>query len=132
MTIAPVTDAEELLDVLRRRAVAHHRDDAQLEHLTRLGDFLRRQIRQAQQVDDAWPDLRAGRRGHEGPAAGADLDGDHSVRLQPTEGFPDGHPTDAELFAEDPFSRQPVAGLELTVPDQDSDLVDDHLRGPAG
>ena len=36
------------------------------------------------------------------------------------------------LLAQFPFGGQPVAGLERAVANQQSDLVDDHLRGPTG
>jgi hypothetical protein len=125
--VAAVTDLEQVGDVFLGGPLAHHRDDAEFEDLSRLGDLLVGQLGQRQQVDDALAEAGAGGGGDECAAAGPDLDGDHAVGLEAAQRFADGHPADAELFAQIPFRRQPVTRFERTVANQQFDLIDDHL-----
>jgi hypothetical protein len=122
-----VADLQQVVDVLVGGAFAHQRDDAELEDLPRLGDLHVGQSRQAQQVDDTFAETRASRRRHEGAPARADLDGDHPVGLEPAQRLAHRHPAYPEPFAEFPLGGQPVTRPQLTVANQEPDLVNDHL-----
>src|SRR6266567_3057596 len=55
----------------------------------------------------------------------ADADLDQAVGLQDAQRLTHGHPADAEVLAELALGRQPVARLQLALPHEQADLVDD-------
>src|SRR6266542_422756 len=66
-----------------------------------------------------------GGRAHERAAAGADADLHQAVGLEDAQRLADGDATDAEVLAQLALGRQPVARLELALPHEHADLVDD-------
>ncbi len=71
------------------------------------------------------------RRGDERPAARPDPDLDQPAGFEHPERLTHGDPADPEPLAQIAFGWQPVPGLELPLPHQQADLLDDDLRDPA-
>jgi hypothetical protein len=117
-------------EVVVARARTGERDGAELDDQPRLHDVLRRDGLHGHHVGHRLADVRAGRSGHEGAAARADLHLDERHRLERAERVAHRDAADAELFRELTLGWQPLSLAQSATEDRVSNLLGDRGRGP--